>query len=153
MQASAGMYTHINGPHGRVPVGKFKIGMIAEERRPHMTNEVVGDPRVGDQEWARKEGLVAFAGYPLIVQDQLVGVMAMFSRNQLAETAMNSLGSVADIVALGIERKRTEASLARYSEELTALNTASNTLMVISNLTDIYAYICNIISDVFDLKM
>ena len=153
MQASAGMYTHINGPHGRVPVGKFKIGMIAEERRPHMTNEVVGDPRVGDQEWARKEGLVAFAGYPLIVQDRLVGVMAMFSRNQLAETTMNSLGSVADIVALGIERKRTEASLARYSEELTALNTASNTLMVISNLTDIYAYICNIISDVFDLKM
>src|SRR3990172_8919233 len=50
LQASAGMYTHIDGPHGRIPVGKFKIGMIAEERRPHMTNEIVGDPRVGDQE-------------------------------------------------------------------------------------------------------
>ncbi len=34
-------------------VGKFKIGLIASEKVPHLTNQVVGDPRVGDQEWAR----------------------------------------------------------------------------------------------------
>ena len=28
LQASAGMYTHINGPHGRMPVGQFKIGLL-----------------------------------------------------------------------------------------------------------------------------
>ena len=27
--ASAGIYTHLNGGHARVPVGKFKIGLIA----------------------------------------------------------------------------------------------------------------------------
>ncbi|MFO0794000.1 MAG: hypothetical protein U0586_08040 [Candidatus Brocadiaceae bacterium] len=46
LQASAGMYTHIDGHHGRVPVGKFKIGLIAQERKPHLTNAVIGDPRV-----------------------------------------------------------------------------------------------------------
>lgn len=56
LQASAGMYTHIDGPHGRVPVGTFKIGLIAQERKPHLTNAVVGDPRVGEQEWARRAG-------------------------------------------------------------------------------------------------
>src|SRR5262249_50033959 len=30
--ASAGLYTHIDGPHGRIPVGQFKIGQIAQER-------------------------------------------------------------------------------------------------------------------------
>ncbi len=40
LQASAGLYTHLDGPHGRVPVGKFKIGLIAAERRPHLTNAV-----------------------------------------------------------------------------------------------------------------
>ena len=37
LQASAGLYTHLDGPHGRVPVGKFKIGWIAQERAaaPH----------------------------------------------------------------------------------------------------------------------
>jgi hypothetical protein len=70
LRASAGLYTHLDGPHGRVPVGQLKIGLIARERRPHLTNAVVGDPRVHDQGWARREGLVAFAGYPLLVEDR-----------------------------------------------------------------------------------
>src|SRR5207302_4762210 len=56
-------------PHSRVPVGKYKIGQIAQERQPHLTNAVVGDPRVGDQEWAKREGMAAFAGYPLVVDE------------------------------------------------------------------------------------
>ena len=78
MQASAGLYTHLNGAHGRVPVGQFKIGRIARDRKPHLTNSVVGDPEVSDQEWARREGMVAFAGHPLIVGERVVGVMAMY---------------------------------------------------------------------------
>ena len=62
LRASAGMYTHLDGPHSRVPVGKYKIGLIAQEKKPHLTNEVVGDPRVSDQEWARRESMIAFAG-------------------------------------------------------------------------------------------
>src|SRR3990167_7228681 len=34
LQSSAGIYTHIDGPHSRVPVGMYKIGLIAEERKP-----------------------------------------------------------------------------------------------------------------------
>ena len=64
LRASAGMYTHLDGAHARVPVGQFKIGPIAQERRPHLTNAVLGDPRVPDQDWAEREGMVAFAGYP-----------------------------------------------------------------------------------------
>lgn len=119
LRASAGMYTHLDGAHGRVPVGKFKIGLIAEERKPHLTNEVVGDARVGDQEWAMREGMVSFAGYPLIVEDRLVGVMAMFARQPLPDDTLEALASIASSIAQGIERKRAEegleASEQRYS--------------------------------------
>src|SRR3954447_19355019 len=81
--ASAGMYTHTDGSHGRVPVGSFKIGLIAQERQPHLTNNVLDDPRVHDKEWARRVGMVAFAGYPLIVESRVVGVMALFARQKL----------------------------------------------------------------------
>ncbi len=117
LQASAGLYTHLDGAHSRVPVGQFKIGRIAQERRPHLTNQVVGDPRVGDQEWARREGMVAFAGYPLLVEDRLVGVMAMFARRPLTEATIEAMAGVANAVALGIERKRTEEEL-RDAQEL-----------------------------------
>jgi PAS domain S-box-containing protein len=117
LQASAGMYTHLDGAHGRVPVGKFKIGLIAAERRAHLTNSVAGDPRVGDQEWARREGMVAFAGYPLLVEDRLAGVLAMFARRALPDDTLEALSSVANIIAQGIERRRAEGALAELLRE------------------------------------
>jgi len=118
LQTSAGLYTHIDGPHGRVPVGKFKIGSIAEERKPHLTNQVVGDPRVSAQEWARREGMIAFAGYPLLVGEQLVGVMAMFSRRALSDADLAALSTVANAVAVGVGRARAWEALNRRANEL-----------------------------------
>ena len=113
LEASAGLYTHLDGAHSRVAVGDLKIGLIAHERRPHLTNDVPNDPRVSDKEWATREGMVAFAGYPLIVGDRVVGVMAMFARHALALDTLESVGSIADSIAQGIERKRSEDALRR----------------------------------------
>jgi two-component system cell cycle sensor histidine kinase/response regulator CckA len=116
LQASAGLYTHLNGPHGRVPLGQFKIGRIARDRKPHLTNSVIGDPEVNDQDWARREGMVAFAGHPLIVDGRVVGVMALFARHALSDAVISAMASVADHLALGIERHRSADAL-RTAEE------------------------------------
>ena len=118
LQASAGMYTHLDGSHGRIPVGVYKIGMIAAERKPHLTNDVQRDARVSDREWARREGMVAFAGYPLLVDDRLVGVLAMFAREPLEPQTLAALGAVADTVALAVVRKRVEQEMSAQLEEL-----------------------------------
>ena len=118
LQASAGMYTHLDGPHSRTQVGELKIGLIAEEKKPHLTNDVVNDPRVSDKAWAQNQGMVSFAGYPLIVQDRVVGVMAMFARQRLSAATLDTLASVADSIAQGIERKRTEEALRKAQGEL-----------------------------------
>jgi len=132
LQASAGMYTHTNGPHSRVPVGKFKIGLIAQERMPHLTNSVIGDPRVHDQEWARREAMVSFAGYPLIVKDKLVGVLAMFSRVALPDTALDALAVVTKYIGLGIQKKRVEESLIDRDIRLRAALTQKNAFLLCS---------------------
>ncbi len=113
LRASAGMYTHLDGAHSRVKVGELKIGRIAATQQPHLTNQVIGDPRVSDQEWARAEGMVAFAGYPLIVGDRCVGVMALFARRSLAESTLSALASIADTVAIGIEQAGTAERIRR----------------------------------------
>jgi len=127
LQASAGLYTHIDGPHGRVPVGALKIGLIAERREPHLTNDVLRDPRISDRDWARREGMVAFAGHPLVVGERLVGVMALFARQPLSDMVLTALGSVADEIALGIERKRAEEKLRLQG---TALESAANAIVI-----------------------
>jgi PAS domain S-box-containing protein len=108
LRASAGMYTHLNGPHSRVPLGSLKIGWIASERLPHLTNAVVGDPRVSDQAWAIREGMVAFAGYPLLVSERVVGVMALFARYPLSSSTLDAIASVANTIAVGLDRKQGE---------------------------------------------
>ncbi len=126
LQASAGLSTRIDGSDSRVPVGRLKIGLIAEDRRPHFTNDLLDDPRISDPEWARREGMVAFAGYPLVVEDRLGGVLAIFSQRPLAETVLQALGSVTDVIALGIERKIQEDELRRAKEAAEAANEAKS---------------------------
>ena len=111
LTASAGCYTHLDGPHARVPVGRFKIGRMAQTREPHLTNEVQHDPIVSDPDWAR-EGMVAFAGYPLEVEGRLLGVMALFARRPLSDATLGSMATAAKGVSLGIERMRIEAERA-----------------------------------------
>ena len=121
LRASAGIYTDLDGAQTRIPMSRDVMGMIAQERTPHMTNEVIGDARVSDQEWAKREGMAAFAGYPLIVDDQLVGVMAVFARHPLSPSALSALGSMADLVALGIHRDRAEEEVQRQESRLRAI--------------------------------
>jgi len=118
LQASGGMYTHIDGAHSRIAVGDPKIGLIARERKPHIINSVQTDPRVSDKEWAKREGMVAFAGYPLIVDNQLLGVIVMFARHELQESILIALASSVDSIALGIKRKQTEMALAAQKQTM-----------------------------------
>lgn len=117
LQASSGLYTHLDGRHARIRVGSLKIGRIAAERKPTLTNQVIGDPCVPEQEWAKREGMVAFAGYPLVIDGHVIGVMAMFSRNALSESTLNAMALVADEIALGIQRKRAEQALIASEEK------------------------------------
>ena len=123
LSASAGLYKGLDGPHQRVPVGpKYKVGAIAEDRKPHLTNDVLKDPQVGDPDWIRAERITAFAGYPLIVEDRVVGVMAMFSRAPLADATVTALASVADGIAHSIERDHAETLMKHYAFDLVEAN-------------------------------
>lgn len=113
LHASAGIYTHLNGFHSRIAVGDLKIGLIAQERTPHLTNDVQNDPRVTDKEWARREALASFAGCPLIAEGRVVGVMAMFSKEPLGDSTIHSLLVAADGIAQAVERKHAEGALQR----------------------------------------
>jgi PAS domain S-box-containing protein len=111
LRASAGMYTRLDGRYSRIPFGKFKIGSIAQQRKPHLTNDVQNDPRVENHDWATAEKITSFAGYPLVVEDRIVGVMGMFSRNALTQGTIETLTFIADGIAQSIERKRAEEAL------------------------------------------
>jgi PAS domain S-box-containing protein len=124
LEASAGMYTHIDGPHGRIPIGHFKIGRIAEDRHPHFSSDVQNDPEVSDHDWARREAMTSFVGHPLVVEDSVVGVVAAFGRHPLSKASLSAFASVADQIARFIHGKLAQEAQ-RRSEERARLLFAS----------------------------
>jgi len=127
LHASAGMDTHRAGAHRHVPVGHLHIGRIAHDRTPHVTNEVANDPRLSDPDWAPAAGMVAFAGYPLLVGSQAVGVLAMFSRKPISQATVETLSTIADTIAQGVQRAQGAAALRRSEAFLTEAQRLSAT--------------------------
>ncbi len=119
LQASAGLYTHLNGPHGRVKVGEFKIGRIAQSAQPLLTNDVQQDANISDPEWAQREGMVAFAGYPMLLEGRVLGVMALFARHALSETVLKELAPITEGIAQWIRRRRAEEDLRESHQRTT----------------------------------
>lgn len=113
LRASAGLYTNLDGRHARMPVGAWKVGHIASDRTPDLTNDVVTDPLVTDRAWARREGIVAFAGHPLVADGRVVGVVAMFARRPLPDLTVEALRSISPAIAQAVERTRAEEALRR----------------------------------------
>ena len=73
------------------------------------------------RDWARREGMVAFAGYPLLVDSKLVGVMAIFARREFSSSAQDAMAAVADGVARRHRAQaRRAANSARYTRDLEA---------------------------------
>jgi PAS domain S-box-containing protein len=124
LEASAGKYTHIDGGHGQIPVGHFKIGRIAATRRAHLSNDVQNDPEVSDHEWAKQAGMISFVGHPLLVEEAVVGVVAAFSCRPLTNATLLAFSSVASQISRFIHGKRAQEALER-SEERSRLLFAS----------------------------
>lgn len=120
LEASSGLYTHLDGSHARIPLGLSKIGRIAHTGQPYLTNDVAGDPETTDRTWARRNGMIAFAGYPLKVEDRVIGVLGMFARHKLSRATLGTLNAVADSIALGVDRKRAELAREAAERELRA---------------------------------
>lgn len=105
-----------DGP-ARRPLGEGPLGRIAEDGEPYLTNEAAADPEVGGA-WPAREGLTAFAGYPLRIEDRIVGVLELYLRRAIDHGTLNALSSITSTLALGIERMGAEAARRRAEARL-----------------------------------
>ena len=106
LRASAGPHDdRAGGPDG-VPVGQFEMGSIVASRRSHVTNDLLNDPRWTDAEWARREGIRSFAGFPLMVKERCVGVLGAFGNIEMTGEVVGSLSSITDSIAVALVQHR-----------------------------------------------
>jgi len=115
--ASSGR-TDATGMPSRIAMGESFLGMLARERKPLLSGDITLDLRVEQAEWMKQENVRSFAGYPLLVEEKVVGVMALFASKPFPETFQETLASLAIMLAEGTERKRFSAALTESREQL-----------------------------------
>ena len=88
--------------------GKPSQSASPRNKEFYRSNTVLKELSSLERAWAQREGVAAFVGYPLIVEDRLIGVMAVFARKQLSEAAITTLAAIAGSLSLGIQGKTAE---------------------------------------------
>jgi PAS domain S-box-containing protein len=111
LHASSGLSTNLNGEYRRVPLGALKIGRIAQGDGALFTNDVLHDDRLPNKDWMREHGLHAFAGFALMVEGRVFGVLGLFSCEIISEPIRQTLESVCNGLAASIARKQAVAAL------------------------------------------
>ncbi len=121
LQASSGLYSHIEGDHHTLPIGgDSKISRVVLEQRSYVSNNIQDSPYVKDKVWAREQGLTAFSGIPMIVEGSSVGAIVAFSRTPIDGDTVKTLYSVAGSIAVAIKRNGAEEEMTSLLEETQA---------------------------------
>lgn len=119
--ASAGRYRNTSGSFGRVPMGAFKVGKIAQNRVSFISNNLAAETWVGNREWAKSNNICGFAGYPLTINDKAIGVLAVFSHQALEPEFLEVLQTLCTIASVSLN------TAMQYQKEKQAWQTNNNT--------------------------
>jgi formate hydrogenlyase transcriptional activator len=110
-------WSFLEGQFRRIPLGHRKVGEIGKTGKSILIADNAAETEwIGRPEWARREGARAFAGYPLVSRGEILGVLAVFSREALCQQDFVWLRIFADQVAVAITNARAFEKI-RQSEE------------------------------------
>ncbi len=84
LMASSGLYERLDGAFATVPMGAFKVGKIAQHCIPFLSNDLAEESWVKDRDWAIANQIRGFAGLPLMLEQEAIGVLAVFSKAPLS---------------------------------------------------------------------
>jgi transcriptional regulator with GAF, ATPase, and Fis domain len=114
LAASAGRPQHgapvvhhdLNGSFRRIPIGAFKVGLVAKTGATVVVTDPANDPKIKRPDWVAAEGIQGFAGQPLVSRGQLLGVLGVFLRITITPAGLDILRILANHVAAGIATAR-----------------------------------------------
>jgi transcriptional regulator with GAF, ATPase, and Fis domain len=116
-------WSFLHGRFSRFPLNFGKVGQVAADRRPILLKDFA--PQVdwiARPDWAQREGIRSFAGYPLVFLDNLLGAIGVFSRRPLEEHEFTWLGLFASYAACAVANTRAFEEVERLQRQLKCEN-------------------------------
>jgi len=110
LKASAGAINDVGSdtnPVTKLAPQKF----LSPDCQPVLLNHLDETTEIPCRKWVEREGIVAYAGYPLRLENRLMGLISIYSHTSLSQGVIQEMGSVANGMALCIETRRAEEAL------------------------------------------
>ena len=112
-------WSRLDGDFSRFPLGARKVGWIAAHGKAVEVQNIEKDSKwIARPEWAHKEGLLGFGGQPLIYKDEVLGVLAIFTRIQLRHEELVWMRMIANHAATAIVNAQAFEKIQRLQEQL-----------------------------------
>ncbi len=100
--ASSGLYTRLDGDFSSVPMGAYKVGKIAQHCIPFLSNQLAEESWVKDRAWAIENKICGFAGLPLAIAGEAIGVLAVFNHQPMKAEFLEALRILCSSVAVAL---------------------------------------------------
>lgn len=93
-------------------------------KRPVIANNVQKDPRTLDPEFYRKQGLLSYLGVPLLIKDEVLGVLVFLTReeHQFTNEEIGFLSTLAGQAAIAIHNSQLHEQTRKQAIELERAN-------------------------------
>lgn len=126
-------WSFLHGQYRRIPRGYRKVGEIGANGKPILIADAAATSEwIGHKDWAEREGIRGFAGYPLVADGKVLGVLATFSRESLSQQDFSWLGIFANQVVVAITNARAFEQIQRGERELRESETKYRSLVDLS---------------------
>lgn len=130
--SSSGHFTHMDGDMSWcLPFECNKIGSIASGEIPKfLSNNIMADPDIQNHDWIKKTGLPVFAGYQILSDGKLIGVLTIFSKHIISSGEDILLESISSLATQVIQRAMDEEALRNSEEKFRSLVENSPDLII-----------------------
>jgi len=117
-------WSRLDGHFRRFPLGARMVGHVAATGEPIEIADVAASPEwFARTEWVEREGIRGFGGQPLQFEDDVLGVLAVFSRVPMEHDAFEWMRMIADHAAGAIVNARAFEEIERLRGHLELENT------------------------------
>ncbi len=118
--AGKNVWSNISGRFQRFPIGVRKVGHVAESGKSILLDNlsVQKNSWIADQDWVVAEKIEGFAAHPLKFKNDLLGVVAVFSRKNISQESFEWLRVFAEQASIAIANARAFEEIDKLRSQL-----------------------------------
>jgi GAF domain-containing protein/ActR/RegA family two-component response regulator len=153
LEIVAASHPHATGALAtRLGMGDGAAGLVAARREPLAVDDVTTDDRFLNRDWARLEGFRSFYGVPILLEGELLGVLALMAPAPLSfgPDDHELLDTFVAHAAVAIRNARLYREAREYAERLRALESVNRLVSSSLNVDEVLANLARAAAQFFD---